>query len=116
MVDLRPFRGVRYNSERFGSDLSDLICPPYDVISAADDAALRGRSSRNMVRLEGPSQDPGEGTNDADRYQLAAQRFEAWLADHTLEIESEPAVYGYLHTFERDGTKTARRGMIAALR
>src|SRR4051794_27549001 len=120
MVDVRPFRGVRYNTARFGSDLSSLICPPYDVISQAEDAALRGRHPRNMVRLEGPSQDPGERPGEqiesVDRYGAAAERYRAWLGDETLVPETEPAVYAYRHTFSQDGESIARRGLLAALR
>jgi uncharacterized protein (DUF1015 family) len=116
MVDVRPFRGVRYNAARFGSDLSRLICPPYDVISPAEDAALRGRHPRNMVRLEGPAHDPDERVEGADRYQFAAQRYGAWLADETLVPEGEPSVYAYRHTFSQDGAQVARRGLLAALR
>ena len=35
MADVRPFHGIRYNPERT-SDLSLVICPPYDVISPSD--------------------------------------------------------------------------------
>jgi len=116
MVDVRPFRGVRYNPARFGQDLSTLICPPYDVISAEENAALLGRSPLNMVRLEGPSSDPAESNSGSNRYELAAARFKAWRQDETLTADNEPAIYAYRHTFDADEGPSSRRGMIAALR
>ena len=116
MVDVRPFRAVRYNPARYGSDLSSLICPPYDVISAEEDAALRRRHPRNMVRLEGPSQDPEEQAATKDRYRAAAERYRAWLADETLVQETQPSLYAYRHWFTEDGTRLSRRGLLVALR
>src|SRR5207245_770894 len=82
MVDVRPFRGVRYNPERFGKDLSSLICPPYDVISPAAQLTLIGRSPKNMIRLELPtSPDPVEGEVGTDRYRAAADRYVSWLGE-----------------------------------
>ena len=33
MVDIAPFKAIRYNLNRF-PNLSNLICPPYDVRSS----------------------------------------------------------------------------------
>ncbi len=112
MVDVRPFRAVRYNTRRFGSDLSSLICPPYDVIPPAQDAALRERSAQNMIRLELPAADSARG----DRYQSAARQYREWLANETLAVDVEPSLYAYLQSFVQDGVPGVRRGMIAALR
>src|SRR5438094_7899176 len=114
MVEVRPFRGIRYSTERFGSDLSSLICPPYDVISSAEDAALRGRHPRNMVRLEGPSQDPEEQREAADRYRLVAERYRAWLDDETLVPEREPSEDASRQSLSQDGELGARRGALSA--
>ncbi|MBQ1507566.1 MAG: DUF1015 family protein, partial [Ruminococcus sp.] len=32
MAVVKPFRGIRYNTEVAG-DISQLCCPPYDIIS-----------------------------------------------------------------------------------
>ena len=55
MVDFRPFRGIRYDTAMAGP-LSDLICPPYDVISPAAERELLDRSDcqaivRNVIML-----------------------------------------------------------------
>ena len=46
MVDILPFRGVRYDPAAAGGDLSALVAPPYDVISPAEQAALYDEAPR----------------------------------------------------------------------
>ena len=61
MPTLRPLRGLGYALDRFAvpappgmriADLTDVACPPYDVISAAQQAELLARSEHNAVRME----------------------------------------------------------------
>lgn len=111
MADIRPFRGIRYNASRFGSELSFLVCPPFDVITPNLQRRLVRRHPRNMVRLELPS----ETANDAPgaKYQRAASQFGAWLADGTLVQDSEPALYVYSCRFSVAGIQHERRGLFA---
>lgn len=114
MADVRPFRGVRFNVERFGRDLAALVCPPFDVISPDLQSELYDRHPRNMVRLELTRELPGE--DGAAKYQRAANDYSAWQADQTLVKDPTPAVYGYSCKFVVDGVDYERRGLIAALR
>ena len=52
MVELRPFRGWRYNPYVVG-DLASVICPPYDIIDQELEEDLHRRSPYNAVYLEG---------------------------------------------------------------
>ena len=70
MAELRPFPGLRFNPQRVG-DLADVVCPPYDVISPAEQAALYARSPFNLVRLELGREQPGDDERD-NRYTRAA--------------------------------------------
>ena len=115
MAEVRPFRGIRYNSSRFGRDLSDLVCPPYDVIAPAEHAALLDRNPWNFVRLELPRYERSDAA-DADRYRRAAETYSRWLADGVLQREARPALYAYSQRFSLDGTERERRGIIGALR
>ena len=110
MPRVAPFRGLHYSLARFGgaepprririaddetapplrlADLTDVACPPYDVISDDDRAALLARHERNAVRLE--------YAPDADPHGAAATTLAAWLADGTLERRTDPAAYYYRH-------------------
>jgi hypothetical protein len=75
-----PFRGLHYSGDRFGAttvpervhladdddappthtaDLTDVVCPPYDVIDAPVRRQLLARHPNNAVRLElSPEADP----------------------------------------------------------
>ena len=102
--------GIHYALDRFGSphvpdrvrladdaeappaaiaDLTDLVCPPYDVISADQRNALLARNARNAVRLEFSA--------EPDPHAAAAATLDAWLADGTLARHAEPAAYYYRH-------------------
>ena len=73
MPRVASFRGLHYSIDRFGgtavpervrladdhdasptrlADLTELACPPYDVIDAGAAAELLARNARNAVRLE----------------------------------------------------------------
>ncbi|HVB27107.1 MAG TPA: DUF1015 family protein, partial [Mycobacteriales bacterium] len=47
---LAPFRALRYAPTAV-ADLAAVLSPPYDVIDAAEQAALEARHARNVVRL-----------------------------------------------------------------
>ncbi|MEA2642869.1 MAG: hypothetical protein QOF51_4263 [Chloroflexota bacterium] len=111
MADIRPIRGLRYNAARFGRDISSLVCPPFDVISPAEQSQLYERHPKNAIRLELTRQGPGDAP-DA-RYQQAAVDFAAWRDEGTLVEESAPALYAYAEEF--DGGRRVRRGLIAAM-
>lgn len=112
MVDVRPFRALRYNSATLGVDLSAVTCPPYDVISRKDREALVARDPRNVVRLELPR----SSEEDGDPYRAAADQLDMWLRDGTLVQDSRAAFYAYRVDFAAEGGRLQRRGLIAALR
>jgi uncharacterized protein (DUF1015 family) len=110
MPSVAPFRGLEYALDRCGSpavparvrtdedadphpgrvaDLTDLVCPPYDVITDAQRDALLAASDRNAVRLE-LSAEP-------DPHAAASATLGAWRTDGTLVRRDESAVYYYRH-------------------
>ena len=52
MPKIAPFRAVRYPA---GTNLQQVIAPPYDVLSEADVAELGARSEHNIVHIDVPS-------------------------------------------------------------
>jgi uncharacterized protein (DUF1015 family) len=69
------------------AELSGVVCPPYDVITPAQQATLLARDERNAVRLE-LSAEP-------DPHEAAATTLQAWRSDGTLERRAEPSAYYY---------------------
>ena len=70
-------------------DLTDVVCPPYDVISERLRAELLARDPHNAVRLE---------LNDApDPHAAAAMTLATWLDDGTLGRRADASAYYYRH-------------------
>jgi uncharacterized protein (DUF1015 family) len=126
MPRVSPFRGLHYSLDRFGSsavpdrvrvaddahasptrlaDITDLACPPYDVIDDEMRDRLLARERHNAVRLElNPDPDP---------HAAAAAMLEEWVADGILHRREEPAVYYYRHATDADPNALAVEGIVA---
>jgi uncharacterized protein (DUF1015 family) len=109
MAEVRPFRGLRY-APVAGATLTDLICPPYDVISPAQQEALEACSPHNAVHIELPRSQENEG------YQNAAAIFNAWQGQGVLTRDITPSYYFMRHVFAHGNTSLARWGLMAAVR
>jgi uncharacterized protein (DUF1015 family) len=102
---LSPFRGLRYAAPAV-TDYSAVICPPYDVISPAQRAALAARSRVNAVHVELPAS-----------YDEAGRLFAAWQADGTLRRDEREMVYVYEQRYRLgDGPERTARGFMCRLR
>ena len=77
MAEIRPFHGLHYN-QSLVSDLSRVICPPYDVISPQLQQELYARSEYNFIRLEFGRELPQDDIGD-NRYTRSAVVLEDWL-------------------------------------
>jgi uncharacterized protein (DUF1015 family) len=110
MVQISPFRAIRYNPSKV-SNLSTVICPPYDVIAVPEYHRLLGRSPMNLVRVELPLS-KGKG----DRYDGAKSFWTKWQNQRVLVQDREPAYYGYEQRFVVGAETFFRRGFFAALK
>src|SRR5207253_1504806 len=63
MAQVHPFRGFRYDIAQVG-DLSDVTCPPYDVIDGAFQERLYELHPCNVIRLELNRDEPGDADPD----------------------------------------------------
>ena len=113
MAVIVPFRGVRYN-DKIIKDLAEVITPPYDVITAADQEQLYRHSPYNLIRLEYGKTFSRDRAGD-NRYTRAAADLEAWLQEKVLLPEGRRSFYLYRQTFALQGRTFYRTGLIAAL-
>jgi uncharacterized protein (DUF1015 family) len=105
MIRVAPFRGVLYNQKKL-RNLANVIAPPYDVISTAEQERLYKKSPHNFVRLD--------LSQDAGSYEAVAQTFNEWLAQGILEREEQPAFYFLSQRFKlKTGEDKLRQGFIA---
>jgi uncharacterized protein (DUF1015 family) len=112
---IKPFRALRYEPEAVG-DLALVTSPPYDVIGAAEHRSLLARHPKNVVRLDLPDDELGDGPDD--RYRRAARTFAAWRSDGTFHKDPRPSLYVYEQTYTVPGSdvRRAQRGFFARLR
>jgi len=106
MPQFLPIRGLRYTA-RAGS-LDQLLAPPYDVISPAQQHALESRNPCNAVHLE-----LAEG--GADRYARVAALLASWLDQGLLHRQEAPAFYVYEQAFAEAGREYTRRALLAGV-
>ena len=115
MPNLRPFRALRYEPSRVG-DLGAVVAPPYDVIDPSTRQRLVARHPANVVRLDLPVEELGDGPDD--RYRRAARTLATWRSDGTLRKDPHPSIYAYEQRYRVPGTDADRvqRGFFARLR
>ncbi len=114
MAEVKPFQGVRYNTEQAGGDLTDLVCPPYDVISPDAQQAYLTKNPHNVVRLELGEILPTDDSFN-NRYTRAATALDEWLGEGVLFKEQSPAYYLHEQEFESNGQPYTRRALLAAV-
>ena len=104
MAEIKPFRALRYDTERAGP-LEQLVAPPYDVISPQERERYLAQSPYNVVRLTLP-----------DSEEEAGRRFREWRVEGILEAE-EPAYWALAQDYVGpDGIARTRTGLVASLR
>lgn len=115
MVEVRPFRGIRYNPDRI-QDLSLVVCPPYDVLDPADQDFYHSLHPWNAVWVDfGKSSE--DGPKAENRYSRAARLLGEWLRQGILIEEKEEGYYLLEEQFEdARGIPVVRRGLIGLLR
>ena len=107
MAKIFPFRGWRYSNDII--DQSDVIVPPYDVISKKEQEVYYNKSKYNYVRV---ILNPAEGD---DRYQNAAISLEEWKENGILIQEEQDSIYILSQSFEQFGQKVERISCICSL-
>jgi uncharacterized protein (DUF1015 family) len=112
MTDVHPFRALRYDSERV--DLSRVLAPPYDVVSAEDRVRLYAGDPHSAIRLDLTREVTEEAATD---YSDIAGTLARWRRDGILLRDARPAFYGLRQRFPGvDGRALERLGFFGALR
>ncbi len=109
MPKIRPFKAVIYNQEAV-KKLSSLVCPPYDVISPAEQEYYHNQSPYNFIHILLGKDIPGE-----DKYRRSSVLFKDWFKNKILIQQETPAIYFYAQQYSLKGEKRTRTGFIALL-
>jgi len=111
MAQIEPFRAIRFNRE----ELSGVIAPPYDILTAEDKEHLLAEDEHNIVAIDLPHVPPKSAGPDAV-YQKAAGELTSWLDIHCLVHDRRPAFYAYHQTYQIGGRELTRKKFFARLR
>lgn len=93
MAAVLPWHAWRYNLEKLG-DASQVLAPPYDVISEPERQVLIDKHPNNIVRLI-LGVDPLDAPPSLSRYELAAADLREWRREGILKREERPVFYVY---------------------
>lgn len=107
MAIIKPFKGLRFN-EKVVKNLSEVVCPPYDIIPEALREELIAKNKYNMVNLELPK---GENL-----YKNAAQILKKWQEDNVLEQDKEDTIYIYEEEFSVKGITKKIKGIMCLVK
>ena len=111
MPTIQPFQGLRYDLGHVGS-LSEVICPPYDVVSPEFQDQLYKQHPCNYIRIELNRDEPGDNDHN-NRYTRAARFLKQWRAEGVLQQDPAGSLYVYHQTFTEDGVSYTRCGFLA---
>lgn len=111
MAEIKAFKGLRY-TEKAG-DISQLACPPYDIINAEERQRLLDKNPYNLIRLELPVIGGSENISD---YRNAAGTLRSWLNEEILKCDKEDGVYIYEMDFSARGKDYRVKGFVSLVR
>lgn len=114
MADVQPLRGLRYQRNII-EDLSQVVTPPFDVISQDDQQRYYERNQYNIIRLELGQQQPGDDTLN-NVYTRAAATLSEWRLQGVLYQEKTPHYYLYQQRFTHQGQYYTRTSLLARVR
>jgi uncharacterized protein (DUF1015 family) len=104
MVEIKPFKGIRYNQEKI-KDFNLVITPPYDVINEKEQQEFYALSEHNMVKLI-----------LGEKHEEAAKSFKEWQENDVFKIEDNDSIYIYSQTFSYNENTFTRTGFISLIK
>lgn len=105
MAQLKGMPALRFSAS--AGDISELCCPPYDIISDEQRKAYIARNEHNVIRLELPK---GE-----DPYGEAGRVLKEWMESGVITRDGE-SLYIYEEEFTAYGQRMKVKGMIGRVK
>jgi len=113
MAEIRPFRGIRYNSEKVR--LEEVITEPYDRIPPSLQEEYYKRNPYNVVRIIlGKDDDPEH--QEKNKYKRAKIYLDEWEKEGILIREDQEALYLYEQEFKVRNESKKRLGLVARVK
>lgn len=113
MAEIRPFKGLRYNSEKL--NLEEVITEPYDRITPTMQEDYYRRNPYNVVRIIlGKDDDPEHP--EKDKYKRPNIYLDKWESEGLLIRENQNALYLYEQEFRVKDEKKKRTGLVVRVK
>lgn len=113
MVNIIPFRGYRFNPDKVG-DLGNVMAPPYDTISAAEQEDLYRREEHNIVRLNKGASLPTDNEHE-NSFSRAEKHLTDWISKNVLMRDEKPCFYLYEQQVLYKNTVYKNLGLVGLL-
>ncbi len=110
MVDILPFNGLIYNPEKI-SKYSEVLAPPYDIISSILKEDLKKYNLFNIVSLTLPDE-----TSSKDKYENAKSTLTDWIKKEILKYDYKKCFYLFEETFIENGSRKSFKGFVGLLK
>ncbi|MBM3707139.1 MAG: DUF1015 domain-containing protein [Actinobacteria bacterium] len=110
MVEILPFNGLVYNIAKI-SDISEVLAPPYDIISEKDREYLKKLNPYNIVKLTLPDETDGK-----NKYESAKINLDNWIRNDILVCEDSSCIYLMEERFLEKDEEKSFFGFIALLK
>lgn len=116
MAQVIPFKGLLYNVPKVSKvSGSDLLAPPYDIITPRSLEDLYNKSPYNIVRIDFGKIFPADNDSE-NRYTRAKSFLDAWINEGTLTEGKSPCFYSYEISY-RIGSKAKKlRGFLGLVK
>lgn len=114
MTRIKPFYGILYNKNKI-SDISKVVCPPYDIISKQEQDRFYSVDAHNFIRVI-LGKDEASDDKETNKYTRSKKYFDQWYNDGILEKDKMPCLYFYSHEYSYRGKKKKRQGFIGLMK
>lgn len=114
MPEIIPFRGYQYNPQII-DNLTNVLAPPYDVISSNYRKELIHRSKYNIVNLTLAKSI--EEQSDPNHYKAASELLAQWKKENIVIPTDKPCIWQVTESFQdSEGYEIERYGYLALVK
>ncbi|UCF87144.1 MAG: DUF1015 domain-containing protein [Nitrospiraceae bacterium] len=113
MAEIIPFKGILYNPQKVAA--SNVMSPPYDIVTPQLKNALYARDTHNIVRIDFGKDHDGDNERE-NRYTRALQFMKEWLREGIFIKDAEPLFYCYEAAYKIHNQEKRLRGFLGAVR
>ena len=107
MAVIKPFKALMYNP-KFYKIMSDIVCPPYDVVKDSEIKGYLDKNPYNVIRIESPG---CEGS-----YETIKNTFDDWKKNNVLIKDCDECIYIYEMNFKINDKVTKLTGIICLVK